>query len=100
MSETWYRTGRWRSLIEPVEVVKENKKSVWIREDRWKLDGECAEPAVVMQAKASQYWRFFKSWEEAHAHLVERAEQAVADARLRLNDATGRLGNIKGLKKP
>lgn len=100
MSETWYRTGGWKQIIEPVEVVKVTEKSVTVVEQRWTLDGGVGEPAKVRHPKRSASYNFFQTWEEAHAYLLDKAEREVNGARLRLNDATGRLGNIKGLKKP
>lgn len=100
MSETWYRTGGWGHLIEEVQVVKSTEKSVIVLEKRWMIGGRDQEYQKVRHAKRSEYSAYFPTWEEAHAYLLDKAEREVNGARLRLNDATGRLGNIKGLKKP
>ena len=95
MSETWYRTRRYHSAIEPVEVVKATSKTVVVNE--WAFAGQRNERKSNITSDYSQH---FRTWEEARAHLIERAEDRVKSLRLQLEQANGHLGNVKGLKKP
>lgn len=91
---TWYRTGQYKPLIEPVEVIRETEKYVVISIDEW------GKKVERKDAKISQFHRYWKTWEEARDFLLERAEREVDSARFQLNQKVGRLGNIKGLKPP
>jgi hypothetical protein len=77
--------------IEPVEVVRETKSQVVL-----------LRKGIVQterrEAKRSEYSNWFDTWEEAHAFLIERAEAEVQALRGQLEQAKGRLGNIKGMK--
>lgn len=42
----------------------------------------------------------YPTWEEAHAALLANAEQELSTARLYLQRVQGKVGNIKGMKKP
>lgn len=43
---------------------------------------------------------FFNTWEEAHAWVMDRAQEELDRARLMLRRAQGRMRNAKGMKKP
>ena len=75
---------RSEGFINKVEVERETEQSVWINGRR--------------NSKHSDYSSFFDSFDEAKAFLLAIAEKKVTLAKLRLNDAQGELGNIKGLK--
>jgi poly(3-hydroxyalkanoate) synthetase len=82
---TKFRTGGFgRQLIEAVEVERETDSSVWIKGNR--------------NAKITSYHKYWDSWEEAHAYLLERADRSLQDARRALERAQGEYGNIKGMK--
>ena len=91
--ETWYQTSVLRSsLIEPVQVVKSTEKTVTLAA---KANGRERRSAI-----ASTYDCYFRTWEEAHAYLLERAESKVQSARRSLELANSYLGNVRGMKKP
>jgi hypothetical protein len=81
-----YKTNFSRNRIEQVAVDRETKTSVFIGTTR------CA--------KVGSYAAYHDSWDEAHAFLMSSAESEVGQARLRLETANGKLGNIKGMKAP
>lgn len=83
-------TGRFRAPIERVECTRETEQSVFV------MHGEQERRA----AKHSTYEQYHDSWDAAHAHLVQRAQGEVDAYRSRLESAKGKLGNIKGMKKP
>lgn len=69
-----------------VEVEKETESSVWVRGSR--------------SAKLTDNRGYFDSWEDAHAFLLKNAEAKVEQARISLAYYNGKLGNVKGMKKP
>lgn len=84
-----YRTGGtyWlRAKIEEVEIEKETESSVWVKGRR--------------NIKFSRLEVYHDTWEKAHAYLLRIAEEQTAQARRRLEEANGALGNVKGMKKP
>lgn len=94
--ETWYRTGGYgKDLIEAVTIVKSTEKMVVVRE----MDSRGREHDSRL-AIMSRYYCHFRTWEEAHAHLLESAALSVTRLRLALEKANGHLGNVRGLKKP
>lgn len=102
MSETWFKTNRWDLEIQPVEVVKVSEKSVTVREEKWHI-GSANHPKEYVdrrRSKWSDYDKFFPSWEEAHTHLLRRAEHRLESARRELAAAQGHYGNVKGMKPP
>jgi hypothetical protein len=72
--------------ITPVEVERESDSSLWINGRR--------------SAKTSQHETYHDTWDQAHAHLMERANQNCESARYNLQTANGKLGNVKGMKRP
>jgi len=80
--------------ITEVEAEKETKLSVWItQENPFKT-----RTTVSRHAKMSSYECYFDTWDDAHKHLMDRAEAKLDTARARLQHAQGELGNIKGMK--
>lgn len=98
MSETWFKTGGWKEKIQPVEVVKTTEKFVTIREERFSFGPKKFDERRC--AKEGSYDRYFPTWEEAHAYLLNKAEAKLVSARRSLELAQGELGNVKGMKKP
>lgn len=54
----------------------------------------------VREAKRSARQNWHDTWEEAHAFILAEAQASVDSLRRRLERATDKLGNIKGMKKP
>lgn len=54
----------------------------------------------LRSTRYSSYVCYHDSWESAHAYLITQAEGVVSSARRSLEIAYGKLGNIKGMKKP
>lgn len=85
-----YRTGEthWsvRAKIEEVEIEKETDSSVWVKGHR--------------NSKFCQSGVYHDTWDKAHAYLMSIAETQANQARRRLEEANGALGNVKGMKKP
>lgn len=88
-----FKTGGWgKNLINPVECTRETAQSVWVAGTNGGSESR--------QAKVSGYTCFHDTWELAHNHLLAKAEREVAHARLSLECASGKLGNIKGMTPP
>lgn len=81
-----YRVWIRFNEIKPVEVERETKTSVWV-------DG-------TRNAKMSNHYCYFGTWEEAHAFLLAKAEEDCTRIRRQLEYANSKLGNVKGMKKP
>lgn len=86
VTTTWYRTWLAFNEIVPVEIERSTENSVWIKERRVQRTGS--------------YQEYWPTWEEAHARLVKAAEDDLVQARLALQRAEGRLGNIRGMRSP
>jgi hypothetical protein len=86
--------------IEQVECSKVTDKSVFIvAEPNWK--GEMHQHNKPQRESiASQYRSYHKTWADAHAHLLAKAERDVAAARFRLERAQGDRGRIQAMKPP
>ncbi len=85
-----YRTGYEK--IEAIEVLRETEKCVYLPDTKYRAEHK--------ELKRSEWTNWFDSWEEAHAFLVAEAEDKVSVARSRVEILKGRLGQIKGMKKP
>jgi hypothetical protein len=83
-----YRTS-WNE-IEALEVLRETNAQV--------VRAVGSHASERREAKRSEYYNWFDTWEDAHAFLIERAEAEVQALRGRLEQAKGRLGNIKGMR--
>lgn len=80
-----YKTGGCgNKLIESVEIDRETESSVFIGKNR--------------NAKRSSWHNYFDTWDDAKSFLLKNAEDEAAGARIRLEYANSKLGNIKGLK--
>ncbi len=79
--------------IEARKVVRETKHRIWFISSWRGKDSERSEN----KRSTDQNW--FDTWEDAHAFLVEKAQQKVENLRLQLERAKGELGQIKGMKK-
>jgi hypothetical protein len=99
MSETWYRTTRGSIRIEPIEVERSTEKSVFVR-DPFGFGTPRARATVDRCAITSEYFQFHRTWDDAKAFLLQQQEEKVISLRAQLDSANGKLGNIKGLKKP
>ena len=86
MSEIWYQTSKYKPTITPVTVERHTQSSVWIGGRR--------------HAQVSEWHRVFPTWEAAKAHLMDRAEQRLENARRALQAAQSEYGNIKGMRPP
>lgn len=79
--------------IEAYEVVRETEHQVVLPPiDKGEKERR--------ESKQCDWYAWHNSWEEAHAHLVAKAQAEVDALRLRLEHAKGKLGNIKGMKPP
>lgn len=89
-----FRVNVYSLRIEEKEVSKETASTVtWI--DRWK------DQAVERkERKVTSDRRWFDTWADAKAWLVEKAERDVVSARQYLERANSKLGNVKGMKDP
>ena len=88
-----FKTSKYGTEIEPVEVVRETDAFVIF--PPYRPGGK-----ERRTAKCTDYERYHDTWEDARAFLLSRAEQDVQSARRRLEVANGTLGNVKGMKKP
>lgn len=84
----------WRFDIDAFEVVKETAKQIVYIDE---YNGKRSENRV---AKASSYDKWFDTWEDAHAFLIENARAKVESLRMQLERAKGKEGQIRGMKKP
>ena len=50
------------------------------------------------EKKESNYSNWHDSWGEAHEFLVSKAQSEVDSLRIRLQQANGRVGQLKGMK--
>lgn len=98
--QTWFKTGGWRELIEPVCVVKVTAKTVTVREKRFTIGAESDKYDDMRRDKHGLYERFFPTWEEAHAYLLERTESKLKNARNTIEESSKKLDKIKGMKPP
>lgn len=85
-----YRANYKELSITPVECSKETQLAVWI----------CSNGNAYKANKGGAKINYFDTWQEARAWLSSKANQEVLSARLILHKATGKAGNIKGMKEP
>jgi hypothetical protein len=86
MMITKYRTGGFgNKLIEEIEVERETDASVWINGTR--------------SSKSCSWLRYHHTWGEAKEYLLNKAQNELDGARIRLERAQGAYGNVKGLKQ-
>lgn len=82
----WHYANTWSNQIAPVQVEKFTDSSVWIRERR--------------HARRTTAEIYAPTWDEAHSYLMAHWERQVADARRQLEYVNGKMGNVKGLRRP
>lgn len=78
--------------IEALEVERETAKQVFLPA----TNGTRAR----REDKVSDRSNWHDSWDAAHAFLVANAERDVESLRMRLEQAKGRVGQIRGMKPP
>ena len=78
-----YRTGKWRTYIEKIEIERETDASVWVDGRRF--------------GKKTSYDSFFDTWKDAHEFLLRNAERTVVSLERRLEYANERISEIKAL---
>ena len=79
----------WPDEIEPVQCRKVTAAYVW------PVGGN-----GTREARASRWSSYHETWADAHAALLAKAEQDLDIARIELERARGRYGQIKGLQPP
>lgn len=86
-----YRTSKFyfERNIEEIEISRETDKSVWIK----------TKFGEQREAKKTNYYRYFDTWEEAHQHLLSEAEKDIMNAERRLENAKHKLMSIKEMKR-
>lgn len=99
MSIMKFKTGYSADKIEEVEVLRETEQSVFLRVNSSSLAGRKG-TNERRDAKRSTYVQYHDTWADAHAFLVGKAQRDVESLRSRLEQAKGRLGQIKGMKPP
>jgi hypothetical protein len=98
MEAVWFKTERWNTKIQPVEVVKVTEKTVTVRHKIFIMGKD--DKVIERRHDKTGYEHFFPTWEEAHSHLLTRTEGAVHSARRQLELAQSEFGNVKGMKQP
>lgn len=92
---TKYKISTWNDTkIEAVEVERETDKCVWVK---WTMG---ANDRLHKELKNTESHDYFDSWDDALAILLVRAEIRLENARVRLQQAQGTYGNVKGMKNP
>ncbi len=89
-----YETGGYYgggALINPIEVIRETEKCVYVID----YNGQ-----PRRQMKENRYEQVHETWEAAHKFLMDAQQEKVDYLRKQLETANGRLGQIKGIKKP
>ena len=88
-----FKAGIYDRDITEVECVKETDKCVWTV-NTWRKDG-----TPDRHLKMSGYDKYYDTWEEAHAYLLDNAERKVKSAVVNLRNANDKLLSVKGLMK-
>lgn len=84
----WWKVERYSDSITRVVVVKESEQMITIQLANGRRD---------RAYKVSQYGRYFASFDEAKAALVERLENAIKQAKAREHAARSALGSVRAL---
>ena len=85
-----YKVSKYTLDIQPIDVVKETDKSVFIQQGR----------NLNRQAKETTYDQWFTTWEDAHNFLVKRTESKIEYLKGRLEDTEDNLTEILNMDKP
>ncbi len=92
--ETWFKTGGYGDKkIEAVQVERSTDKSVWYKETNWNGSSKISQTRIK-----SDYYNFFKTFEEAKDFLVKKAERKHENAKRNLDSARSELEEMKALK--
>lgn len=83
-----WRVGR---NIVQVECTRETEKCVFTEDSRGNERREL---------KSSTWFRLFDTWEEAHAHLLEKVKKDVAGVKEHLQMSMEKLARIEAMEKP
>jgi hypothetical protein len=86
MTATWWRTSSWGKRIEPVTIERLTDSSVWINGRRHLIK--------------SAYDNYFPEWEDAHRHLLGKAEARLEQVKRDLTFCQCTVDELKALKKP
>ena len=70
---TKYFTGRYGTSINPIEVVRETGKSVYIKEP--------IGARVFREAKSCTYGTYHDTWQDAYAHILMRCKTRAKTAK-------------------
>ena len=87
-----YRTGGSGKEIEALEVVRETDHYITFVAEWWHRKSEQREK------KETSHSKWFDTWEEAHAFLLERARKRVFDCEGSLHRAHERLRSVEAMK--
>ena len=96
---TWYKTDTWRKDIKEVEVDKFTSKSVWTIGKGFCLHGE-AKTVINRHNRVGTYDNYHRTWDDAHAYLLNRYTEKVARLKKQTHEANSILGKIKKMTKP
>ena len=89
-----YKAGfYWAPSILKVEIKRETKSSVVFNQKTYSGNKDASE------RKFTTSHRYFDTFEEAKAFLIEQYESRVASARRKLENEKSFLGNAKGMKE-
>ena len=91
-----FRLMKWPDGIEPVVVVRVTEKTVLIEEPPWCPGG----PPRITREKKTSWRKFFDTWREAHAALVERCEGRLAASKADIVDSENSLHKARAMKEP
>lgn len=91
---TKFYTTHWSSKIDTVEIERESDSSVWVKGNGYKSD------SLRRVNKKGSTHAYHDTWEDAHAHLLNRASRAAESLKERLQQARSALGQIESMKKP
>lgn len=81
-------SGYFCNTIKPVEIIKENDKSVWIKGER------------IRHQKTSSNEKYCDTWQEAKEYLIEKKNGQILDAKRRLEYLTADLEKINAMEEP
>lgn len=82
--------------VKEYEVVKETEKTVTIKS----VNSWSEKTVELREFKNARGHSYHDTFEEAHALVLERAREKVAQAKNQFQRARDEYGNIKGMKSP
>lgn len=87
---TWYKTNKWDAKIEPVEVVRETNKCVFI----------LTRGGEQRKDKVGEFGIYHPTIDAARAHLIEKREAKVQSLRHQLLDVELQLAELRSAAPP